>query len=242
MILSSPLLNPHSCRLQASPTCWCKRFYLTFPLKLLGSATKTVVLTAAILCWPLFGGIMCSELSWNTHSCLACSTSAPRLGVTSYSGWLQALSRVTGVGGVGGRLEIRRSKGQGEDSLLSPPRCQLLELLHRFCCSLSRKALVLIKYVVTACMSKQRLDTRWKESDQKKKGGCVGGSYLVSPAELRICTSLCPQNIILISLSSRQFLKQESRKQWRILHEKIGLDLIQEKKGSPVWCPASWVL
>lgn len=120
MILSSPLLNPHSCRLQASPTCWCKRFYLTFPLKLLGSATKTVVLTAAILCWPLFGGIMCSELSWNTHSCLACSTSAPRLGVTSYSGWLQALSRVTGVGGVGGGLEIRRSKGQGEDSLLSP--------------------------------------------------------------------------------------------------------------------------
>ena len=112
----------------------------------------------------------------------------------------------------GGR-EGQRSKGRGEGLLLSPPHCQLPELLHTFCHSLSRKALVLSKRVMTACMSKQRLDTRRKEPDLKKKGACVGGSYLVSPAQLRVCASLCPQNIIFISLSTRQFLKQESKKQ-----------------------------
>lgn len=203
MILSSSLLSPHSCHLQASATCECKRFHLTFRLKLLGSATKTVVLAAAILCLVA----SCAASSGETPTPALPAPHPPRGWVSlPILGGCKLSAEWQGDGWEGG-LEIRRSKGQGEDLLLSPPHCQPPELLHRFCCSLSRKALVLIKCVVTACMSKQRLDARWKESDQKKKGACVGGSYLVSPAKLGICTSLCPQNIILISLSSRQFLK-----------------------------------
>lgn len=38
-------------------------------------------------------------------------------------------------------------------------------------------------------------------------------SYLVSATELRVCTSLGPQNVVLISVAMRQFLKQESKEQ-----------------------------
>jgi len=63
----------------------------------------------------------------------------------------------------------------------------------------------------------------------------VGGSYLVSPAQLRVCASLCPQNVVFVSASTRQFLKQETRSSdGDYDNEKIDFVLTQEKKEDPV--------
>lgn len=128
----------------------------------------------------------------------------PRLGVTSSLGGCRLSATWWGHQG-------HRSKG--ERRLYFCP-CHAACVTTQVVTAPLKEGTGALQRVLNAGVPKGRLDTRRKEPDEKKKGACVEGSYLVSPAHLRVCTSLCSQNIIFISVPTRQFLKRESKKQW----------------------------
>lgn len=185
MVKLSSLLTPYSCHLLM------QEVFPPFSFESDGFCSRKSCFGCCFALWALVCWHQTQRALWNTHRCRASSASAPGPGVTSHPGWLRAPSRARGA-------EI---KGEG-DVHCCPPAPP--ELRHRSRRSLPGKALGWLP--VWAALWHGVGGTRSKD-----RGAHGGGGYLVSPAQLGVCSSLSSQNIVIVSVRTGEFLKQESK-------------------------------
>lgn len=153
----------------------------------MGSAAQRAVLAAAVLCARLFDGIRRSELC-ETPTAAGPPPHPPRPGC-HFPPRAAASSQPS---------ERGRHQREGGASLLSPRSARVTTQI----ASCPPQEGSGVSSAVTRRRGRHRI---------KGQSAQVPGGYLVSPAQLGICSSLSSQNVVIVSGVAGEFLKRESK-------------------------------